>query len=1765
MATSTIKPKSKRESKEAATEKASGRGARRARTPRRANDTPAIASPAAAGPSGALLEGHVGAQYLLPLLSGGEARGLPGVVVTRVAFQRAGLNHPMDDVIVTGHDRQGLTATLELQAKRTIAFTASDEVFADVVALACRAAAKPEFSASPRYELAVAIARTSTKIEQHIQEVLKWAREYQDAEGFFGRLNQPGAAHEAMRNFVAAFRAHMERAGAAHDEAAVLRLLSRFQVLAFDFEQPGSVCAQLARERCALQLAPQDAGRAGELWDTLQQIALHVNAAGGELDAATLRERLTSKRGYRLTGDRRLHVARERLADIAESTLADIGTTVHGVTIDRGGRVGAGLSALEQGRYLEIRGAGGVGKSGVLKDIAQRVAVESRVIVVAPHRVPGGGWAALAAQLGCEVSAREFLTDLAGDGGGTLFVDGIDRFDDFAQRATVKDLLRAASQVNGFRVVATARLDFDADARAWLPAQVLQTLGEAPPLVIDELEDNEVTQLANADPALAALLMRGHPAEKLVRNLYRLDRLARSATPKSAAPFTEAQMSLQWWTTGDGESAMGPRLERRRVLRALAVHSLSSSESLDAGTLSTAAIAGLNESGSLRLVSAVRVEPAHDVLRDWAVGCLLYEEPGHIATIDLASPAPMRLVRGMELTARLHAETGSDVTAWRALLHQVSVAGAHGSWRRAVLLALVRTERADDVLNKCLPELAAGNAELLDEVVRAAIVVDSQSGVPFWKALGLDTSKLTDDFVRPHGPAWLNLVDWSLVIGDRLPHAAIPRFVDLYSRWCTAYAGLDPRSPLLVARLYGWLVEVEAKNHPNASDFKAWMTATEAPGISMTTAQENDLRAAFLMWSKLRPAETELYLQGIAAHPHPHVLFRQLLPFVGTAPYAAPRAMADLFLQVLPKGDNEKDERGAGTRDVFSVWDLDYFPASPARAPFFDLLMASKEHGLRLSRGVVAHAIQRRSRGRDPGTNCIVVPLPNGTRSFPWCQSYMWSRSHDSYVAASALMALEAWAHTRIERGDSVQEVLDDILGPEGSPAANLLVAVDVMLSHWPKTRECLWPFAASARLLAMDRQRLKHDLVNGKDTRAAWVRPEPAGAVKLDSLLGRPSRRIPLDAVLSQYGHYGPADTREAMMLALREEAVRIGPPDAESRGMADPRFAAMSALNQLDPANYVSKGEDERGQPVVEYVPPNDEARLLAKFQKDGQRGSDEVAIRMGLMQALTERACPEQLLMQGLHWAMSDTAILQTDLDKDEQEWINRTRYIVAALVMRDGSRDLKATQGAWAREQLTEAAMREPDRTGPVKQLPYNPAAIAAVGFVGAYRDNPESGDLPPLLRLAARHDTNMVAVLRADLTAQRPLRAELTRSLVRLGLISSIYAVRQRVGDDYVSMDDYRAREQALKTARDEAEQARLQNAVSAEQQWLAGDGLEPGWPELPNPKPPKERRRISLGKARARQKPSPAPSISFELDAAAAASWLSLAVELWRQASPERLCALVQHCWPWTAGANGVGCGPDEEPGELAHEWNSSYFTAALVAGVATDGSGVATYVLARLAQLPEERFFDAAEAVLHTLDSLWLNDRVVSDTLALSIREALAQRLSQTKSWSRLVSERSVGIGIHVGGAVAALFMGQHVLGQGPRCYVLPPAVTRADLLLPMLTQLAEQAAGSTFVAIAYLGLLEIKPHMNQLIFITRAVEAWWRAQGANTEFWIDYRIGRRLCAWIDKAVLADPASTLFDSRELTAVVDILIKCGTPAAVALEERVAARVRTKRP
>ena len=92
-------------------------------------------------------------------------------------------------MIVQAVNADGSAAILEIQAKRTLTFTTSDAEFTDVVAQMWEAAQKPEFETS-RYELAVAIARTTTRVEFACQEVLHWARQLPDGATFAAHINR---------------------------------------------------------------------------------------------------------------------------------------------------------------------------------------------------------------------------------------------------------------------------------------------------------------------------------------------------------------------------------------------------------------------------------------------------------------------------------------------------------------------------------------------------------------------------------------------------------------------------------------------------------------------------------------------------------------------------------------------------------------------------------------------------------------------------------------------------------------------------------------------------------------------------------------------------------------------------------------------------------------------------------------------------------------------------------------------------------------------------------------------------------------------------------------------------------------------------------------------------------------------------------------------------------------------------------------------------------------------------------------------------------------------------------------------------------------------------------------------------------------------------------------------------------------------------------------------------------------------------------------
>ena len=1707
-------------------------------------------SPAASGPAGSHFEGQVGAYYLLSMLTGAEPQGLPGTIIDRVELQRAPEGYPLDDVIVHAHDIvRGDSAVIEIQVKRDINFAPKDPVFQKVVGQIVEASRKQDFWTG-RHELAVATAKISRKIAGAYQDVLTWARQLGDATTFMDRLARPGSANDDMRTFVHTFKTHLREAGSPDNDETIWGLLRKVQILVFDFTAPGSASEDLAKERAVRALQPDDAPQAASLWTTLIGLSLQIAVSGGD----RTRDRLVTDptlQSFRLAGERRYSSTRKALAEASRFALDGIGDRVGGVMLTRHERVAAVHTGLDRGRYVEIRGEGGVGKSGVLKHFAEQIAAEGQIIVLNPVRTTPGGWTAMRAVLGFGGTAHDLLSDLAGSGGAILFVDNLDFYSDGA-RATVIDLVREAAKIPGLSVVATARHNFGVEEPNWLPEDALNLLGRSDPIVIGELSDTEVDEVRHAAPRLAPLLAENHPARDVARNLFRLARLANWPGDERGLR-TEVDMAEQWWRTADGKHDDNHR-ERARLLKTLAEQAVSRTEPLDISNHPTKAVDALIVSETLRDLRNDHVAFRHDVLRDWAIANLLHSEPTMIDHLPLDRPAPAALARGVELASRMALEHAADNVRWKSLVDRLSTEGIHASWRRAALLALVRSEIGPELLACTSSLLLADRAKMLRELIRIVMAVEVEPASKLFAAAGVDPAKVPPSLYVPSGPSWYRLIFWLLDLGEALPASAIPDVVDLYIGWSMGTLGRNPLTPSLLEREYRWLTEIEMANE--SSDYHD-RRKLFGGGIEYNQIRtlESNLRIGFLSFCNRTPTLAADYLRSLGQHHHSEDAVQTVLRFSGVVAQAAPAELAQLTVAALIPKSRHDDEYGRRELEQpFDFSDHEFLPASPAQGPFFELLTHAPQHGLSLIRRLVDHAISFFSRGRNSDTNAITISFCDGERAFPWPGSYVWSREWGSrgYAITSGLMAIEAWAHRRIEAGEDFNKVLADVLGPPGTPAAYLSVAVDLLLSHWPKSREAVVPFLACPELLCIDRERQVHDNIEYPDFFGLKVlRKEPVGAVNVEDLKSRASRKLTLYEFLGNYAVFGPAELRETLRALLRRAAVRLGPPDEQS-DLGNPAFMAVHAINLVDPDNWheipVDPTDSTQGM-AYQYVSPEAESRHLAPLQEASREGFENTKMQVALDLALDDPSrSSREFAAAAVEWAQSPAAVRRNG--NSDEDWMREHALVAAAMIaMRDGDSELRAQHAEWARSIFVQAIKTKEDPVHRFRSgLRFNPIATAFVGMIHALKHRKDAGDIRAILEVAASDDPAAAHGFRVAATTLASIDEHLPRAVLRCAFAACIRERRE-----------WDASKEEIATI-SERHRQRVRAAVDAELAWLAGERPEPDWPVFPL-EVIRRRRGIQLWGGRGQQD-TPIAQCSWPeeyADHQAAALWLGNTRGLVDVVQRPWIREIVRTYAGWTAAANGAGLDAHAKVENPPREWNHTYFNllANCLLGLAL--SEIDQLALTPIRSLPDEVFFDITAVFLRSVDAVYFSDLGLQEDAAVGIRAALADRLMASLGWDWLGDRRSDSVEVHIGPTIGVLFFNDYGFAQSPRCYLLAKGIDRIDCFLPVLQKLVESGP-SLFVALVTLNLLEVSPRSQHLPFMVAAVKAWLASYPNDSDFWVDDGIGSRVCAWIEEVRRQDTALLNTDKPvriDVDRLLAGLISAGVADARQIEESLA--------
>jgi energy-coupling factor transporter ATP-binding protein EcfA2 len=1628
---------------------------------------PQIAPPAATGNAGPQFEAKVGAFYLLSLLSGGEPRGLSGATIRTVEFQQRAANHPLDDVIIKAVNADGSAAVLEIQAKRTLTFTASDTEFRDVVAQMWGAAKKPEFGTS-RYELAVAIARTTTRIEHACQEVLHWARQLSDAATFATNIDREKFSSKGMRDFVEVFRTNLALDGAPTDDETVWRLLRRFQILPFDFESPGSDYEHRVRERARLVLTNDQAERAPDLWPVLIDHAGACARAGGALDRLALVTPLKEQYGFHFDQRADLRSVDARLAEAADHALDDIKDQVGGVRLARTELVDGAYAALERHRLLHIMGAPGSGKSSIFKHLARRLQPEGRIIVVRNGRIITGGWLPMAHAIGCKVSQDELFNELGCCGGATLFIDNIDQLDEPGAWATAVDLLAGVARSPGWRAVVTG----GAGSNEWkikLP-EAVKDAGIAT-LEIGEITDDEVDVLSEGNRALAVILSTDHPARGIARNLFYLSRMIELGAGEAGAAASiasEIDLARLWWCYGGGRAEDDGRFARLKVLRAMGTQVISNPgrTAFKVDELDSSTVASLLRFDSLQEdIKGATVAFRHDVLRDWTVGFLLHENKELLSALPMDGPVATGLGRGLEIAARLALNSDATGADWLTLLAAVDREGVHGSWKRPVLLALPRSEQALALLMGLKSVLLESGGRRLSEIIRLMIAVES---IPLAKVIARVQPAIAippgvEDLIVPKGLGWTWLVLWLVTEANSLPSQVIPDVAKVFQAWLIStqnqFLTLNAQ---IVGLLFDWLALIEDEMVPRV--FKDISEVPPSLNIPHLTDVRDEIRMSAFAFARLNPTAAAGYLSVLDPDTVRHREAKAILGAPGSLAQAAPAELTDFALGTIIEKDDPNDWYGS-RRDrygPFGVNDHLFTRASPSQGPFLDLLEHAPAEGLRLIRGLVEHATHWRREqyveARRPFPR-VTIPFPGGSKSFEGDQSvYHWARSvAPSTITASALMALEAWGHQQTETGRAFEDVLHDVLGPDGSSIAFVSVAVDLVLSHWPASRDAAWPIMATPEILTFDDARHTRDMA-GVDRISAFDRRADAGRVKRADLDAKPSRRSRLADTFGHYVFRGDPKQLESLRSALDQARNEIKQKPTENEdplnGLGATGERAFRMTNpEYWPLVKVRLNDGSEAEMRQFQLDP-EELRLREERAADANSNMEHLNIRLRVQAALFdhEKSTPA-IVLEGIEWARrqaGNTGQPQAEDEEDDfgKEWDRRVVVMAAALAVRDYEASDRDDILEWARPLLNSAATAEDKEYHGNDQIEYNSTAIAAVGLVALYPRDQNIAARDTLLRLACHQHPAVERALGQHFADFARVDERMPRALVRIVMVNCVHPHRTD------SDDDDRVNQRARRE--------RVEAAIASEQRWLGGTEGEPAWPDLPSwwSRP---RRGFRLGGWAPDEDEEEEIRPNDYVDERTLGALISHLIPLTIGPLPPWVVPLSSHLMQWTCEANGPHGANDRDQDHRPSTWNCDFFDFAGVLSVALPHSDVVEMFVGPITQFRDEAFYDAMAEFVRGFDRATLAIDTKTPENPAAVRKLLADRMRQGRNFRRYEEEKTFSSEMHAGDALTAMFYQRSSFANDGKPSI-PGNWDGLDATISTLTELVTGAGSSGY-----------------------------------------------------------------------------------------------------
>ena len=698
------------------------------------------ASPYATGGGGVTLERRAAAVQLARLLTGATAGELRGRRVERVAFQQAPA-HPVDDLVVTAIGDDGSDPLqLAIAVRRAPAFTTSDGDTSTLVGnlLTELRAARP----GREHRVAVCVAGPQPAAQQ-VSQLAALASEQATAAGFIDLVRTSGRFKRAvvdrldhLMNLVTAqLQAVGSDASPAAGETATWQLLTRLEVLMPRLEVPDeSDWNDLLNDLQPWAREPTTTA-ALALRDRLEGLAAVYGPRAADVDLATLRRDAHAV----------LHLERRRATGWAELRRLDadaraavrmsvgIDAAGAGLHLPRLAVVATVTKELHPGAPVVVTGESGVGKSSVvIGALATAAALEpaSNDVVFLNLRLLPRTITEFRSALGAP--PEELLREMSA-ANRVLVLDGADVIlerDDQLLGPLARAALAAG--VTPWAITAT-------DGRGAVRAMLQSAAGEVREFAVPGLDDTELEEIAQAFPQLRRLIDEPR-AKELLRRPAIADLFVRSGS--SGLPLSEAHaLDIVWQklVRNNERTTRGLPDAREQVMRGLANQQLRHDDAAATyASLDAAALAGLQRDGLLRNPDRWQPVPTfgHDLLRTFSLARVLLAAGDPVGEL-LENGVPRWALPATRVAMQVLLSAPDNPTSpltGRLARLQLSVdrlpeAGHGDRWADLPIEALLALPNAHDLLSDSWPELTAGGARGLAQLLRVTQQRHSHGGV----------------------------------------------------------------------------------------------------------------------------------------------------------------------------------------------------------------------------------------------------------------------------------------------------------------------------------------------------------------------------------------------------------------------------------------------------------------------------------------------------------------------------------------------------------------------------------------------------------------------------------------------------------------------------------------------------------------------------------------------------------------------------------------------------------------------------------------------------------------------------------------------------------------------------------------------------------------------------------------------------------------------------------------------------------------------------